>query len=245
MHPHPSESLRGTSHGLKLDDMKNCKAALGLCLALLCFSAWGQSQKMADILGDEFYPPELIGVGRQALGLTQDQEDAIQEASDVGRQQGQVFQRRLNVETRRLEGMVKAEKLDPDAIVKQASIVMDLERDTKMAHLVMLVKIKNTLTPEQQATLRKIKGQIPVFKPKLARAQELAEKRKDEGQDISAFAETRAQFEELMRNGRFKEAEALLDRTIQSLAGTNSMSSTQRRKEAETRKAQPKIEDGR
>src|SRR5262249_30463911 len=151
-----------------------------------------QPQKLPDIIGNQFYPPELIEVGREALGLTQAQEDAIEEASHVGQVSGQMFQGRLNVEARKLEGMGKQDKLDPDAVAKQASIVMDLERDTKMAHLMMLVKIKNTLTSDQQAMLRKIKDQIPVYQPKLARAWELAQQRKDEGKDISALSEAKA-----------------------------------------------------
>ncbi|PWU11499.1 MAG: hypothetical protein C5B50_23225 [Verrucomicrobia bacterium] len=202
--------------------MKKWRILLPICLALLFLATWSHAQKQPDPIAEELYPPELIGVGREAIGLTQEQEDTIQEAAEDGRFRGRMLQQRVLVETKRLESLLKQDKLDPEAVGKQASAVMDLERDAKMEHLMMLVKIKNTLTAEQQATLRKIKGQIPAFKSKLARALELAQQRKDEGQAVPELEKAKSQFEGLMREGNFKEAEALVDGLIAQLSGTNS-----------------------
>jgi hypothetical protein len=83
--------------------------------------------------------------------------------------------------------------------------------------LVLLVKIKNTLTVEQQAKLKELKDKSAGFQTKVRQAMDLAKKWKEEGRDISSFEQARDEFEALMREGDFKKAEELLEKTLKRL----------------------------
>jgi Spy/CpxP family protein refolding chaperone len=49
--------------------------------------------------------------------------------------------------------------IDEAKAMAQASRVMDAENRVKSAHLVMLVRIKNLLTPDQQKKLRELRDE--------------------------------------------------------------------------------------
>lgn len=175
------------------------------------------AQPMPDPISDNFYPPELLQQARAALGLTEEQAAALQEACEKVQPRLAELQQRLKEETRRLAALVGREKLEEESVIGQAELVMRLERDIKRGQLVLLIRIKNLLTPEQQAKLRELKDRMPALLAKLREAHDLAQKAKQEGRDVSWFDSAREQFEALAKAGKFKEAEALLDRSLKAL----------------------------
>lgn len=102
---------------------------------------------------DHLFPPELIMQHQGALGLTAEQRAAITEA--VKGLQGQV----IDVQWQMQEAQQKLAELLAQTSVHEADAlaqidrVLDLERQIKKAHLATLIRIKNTLSAEQQRQL--------------------------------------------------------------------------------------------
>lgn len=99
------------------------------------------------------YPPELMMQHQAAIGLKPEQRAAITRA--VRDFQGQVLelQWQMQDETQRLGQLLDRPRVDETATLGQVEKVLALERQVKLAHMALLVQIKNLLTPEQQARL--------------------------------------------------------------------------------------------
>ncbi len=129
--------------------------ALTLPLLLAPVGAAQQTQPATqDPVATALYPPELVMQHQRRLGLTAEQRKAITET--VAALQAQVLdlQWRMQDEAQRLGELLGGPRVDAPAALAQVDRVFDLERQIKRAHLTMLIRIKNTLTPEQQETLR-------------------------------------------------------------------------------------------
>jgi Spy/CpxP family protein refolding chaperone len=61
-------------------------------------------------------------------------------------------------EIEQLTEITGGERVDLDRALDQMDRVLDREKQIKQAHLEMLVRIKNLLTPEQQATLAELRS---------------------------------------------------------------------------------------
>jgi Spy/CpxP family protein refolding chaperone len=176
-----------------------------------------QAQRLPEAMTEAFYPPDLIRQTRQMIGLTDEQQASLQEAVEKIQTRVTSLQRQYQLETERMSALVKAEKLDEDAVMAQADRVLKLEREVKLAELALLIKIKNTLTQEQQAKLRELKAKTAAFRAQLREAQRLAEEWKRDGRDLSKFEQAKEDFEVLLQQGKIKEAETLLDQNLKRL----------------------------
>jgi Spy/CpxP family protein refolding chaperone len=106
-----------------------------------------------DPLFATLYPPELIMQHRRAIALDDEQRDAISQL--IQDLQGRVvrLQWELLDEVQELGRITGGERVDLDRAVDQMNRVVDREREIKQAHLEMLVRIKNLLSPSQQRQL--------------------------------------------------------------------------------------------
>lgn len=122
-------------------------------------AAQEQPAVQEDPLFRALFPPELIMQHRRAIGLTDEQRDAISQM--IQQLQGRVvrLQWELLDEVQRLTEIMDAPRVELDRALDQLDAVLDTERDIKQAHLEMLVRIKNLLTPEQQTTLERLRAQ--------------------------------------------------------------------------------------
>jgi len=111
-----------------------------------------------DPLFGTLYPPELIMQHRRAINLTDEQRDAISRMLE--QLQGRVvrLQWELLDRVQQLTETMAAPRVQLDRALDQLNAVLDTERQIKQAHLEMLVRIKNLLRPEQQATLDRLRG---------------------------------------------------------------------------------------
>jgi Spy/CpxP family protein refolding chaperone len=111
-----------------------------------------------DPLFATLFPPELIMQYRRAIGLNDEQRDAISRL--IQELQGRVvrLQWELLDEIEQLTEITGGERVDLDRALDQMDRVLDREKQIKQAHLEMLVRIKNLLTPEQQATLAELRS---------------------------------------------------------------------------------------
>jgi Spy/CpxP family protein refolding chaperone len=120
-----------------------------------------ESAIQEDPLFATLYPPELIMQHRRAIELDDEQRDAISQL--IQDLQGRVLrlQWELLDEVQELARLTALDRVDLDSAVDQMNRVLDRERDIKQAHLEMLVRIKNLLTPAQQARLDELRRDPP------------------------------------------------------------------------------------
>ena len=186
-------------------------------MLLLCGGGPLLAQRPPDAIAEHFFPPELLHQTHRALDLTAEQEESLKQAVQQTQDRVAPLQERMKDEAARLAEQVKPAKLDEKAVLDQADKVMRLEQDLKRTQLSLLIKIKNTLTPQQQTKLREVKERIPILHEKLREAKALAESWKQAGRDLAPFETMRDEYEALMREGNVREAEALLDETRRRL----------------------------
>ncbi|MSR19873.1 MAG: hypothetical protein EXR91_02700 [Gemmatimonadetes bacterium] len=111
-----------------------------------------------DPLFDALFPPELIMQHRRAVGLSDEQRDAISQM--IQELQGRVVRLQWDLldEMQRLTELMAVPRIDLDRALDQLDNVLETEKQIKQAHLEMLARIKNLLTPEQQATLERLRS---------------------------------------------------------------------------------------
>jgi Spy/CpxP family protein refolding chaperone len=117
-----------------------------------------QSAVQGDPIFQALFPPELIMQHRRAIGLTDEQRDAISQL--IQQLQGRVvrLQWELLDEIQQLTEVMSTPRVDLDRALDQLDGVLETEKSIKQAHLEMLVRIKNLLTPEQQSSLERLRG---------------------------------------------------------------------------------------
>jgi Spy/CpxP family protein refolding chaperone len=132
-------------------------AAIGIAMASAPVAAQSAPPTAADPIARALFEPELIMKHRRAINLTDDQRDAISKL--IKELQGQVvtLQWELQEQTEALSAELARTRVDLDRAQDRMSRVMQTERKIKEAHLSALVRIKNTLRPDQQDALRKLK----------------------------------------------------------------------------------------
>lgn len=108
----------------------------------------------ADPVMENFFPPEMIMHHQQALNLTEDQRKRLIEVIQKSQPAFTDFQWKIEAEQAALVALVRAARPDEKQIAAQLDKVLQLEADMRRGHLLLLVRLKNELTAEQQATLR-------------------------------------------------------------------------------------------
>jgi Spy/CpxP family protein refolding chaperone len=133
-------------------------AAASLAPARLAAQEPAAPAVQPDPIFQALFPPELIMQHRRAIGLTDEQRDAISQL--IQELQGRVvrLQWELLDEMQQLTEVMSAPRIDLDRALDQLDIVLEREKQIKQAHLEMLARIKNLLTPQQQATLERLRS---------------------------------------------------------------------------------------
>lgn len=102
---------------------------------------------------DALYPPELVMEHQIELGLGDAERQALRQAVQQAQVKFTDLQWRLSAETERLDAILREPVLREAQVLEQVDRVLALERDLKRTKIALLVRIKNMLTPEQQAKL--------------------------------------------------------------------------------------------
>jgi Spy/CpxP family protein refolding chaperone len=113
----------------------------------------------SDPIARALFEPELIMKHRRAINLTDDQRDVITRLIRELQAQVMKLQWDLQDETEALATELGRSRVDLDRAMDRLGKVMQNERKIKEAHLTLLVRIKNTLRPDQQEMLKKLKEQ--------------------------------------------------------------------------------------
>jgi Spy/CpxP family protein refolding chaperone len=110
-----------------------------------------------DPLFVTLFSPELIMQHRREISLTDAQRDAISRL--IQDLQGRVVKMQWDLldQMQQLTTIMGATRVDLDRALDGLDNVLDSEKSIKQAHLEMLVRIKNLLTADQQATLARLR----------------------------------------------------------------------------------------
>ena len=110
-----------------------------------------------DPIARTLFEPELIMRHRRAINLSDAQRDAI--SALIRQLQGNVvsLQWELQEQATALATELARPRVDLDRALDRMGRVMQTERKIKEAHLTLLIRIKNALSPEQQQSLQKLR----------------------------------------------------------------------------------------
>lgn len=120
--------------------------------------ATAQTESQEDNpLAEGLFEPELVMQHRRAIGLTDEQRDAISRM--IENLQGRVvrLQWELLDEIESFREILERPRIDQDRALDQLERVLDTEKQIKRFHLELLIRIKNVLTPEQQRELTRLR----------------------------------------------------------------------------------------
>ena len=133
-----------------------------LCVLLLfnCRATARAQQPPADPFGENLFQPELVMQHQQAIGLTEEQRNFIKAEIQKAQTRFTELQWQLQHEVETMVSVVKEQRADEQQVLDQLDRILNLEREIKRTHFTLIVRIKNRLTPEQQARLREIKNKV-------------------------------------------------------------------------------------
>jgi Spy/CpxP family protein refolding chaperone len=111
-----------------------------------------------DILLRHGFSPELVMSHQQAIGLTDAQRSAL--ATVITDVQRRVIadQFTTSAEVEKLQGLMDANPANETQVLEQLDRVLASEREIKREQLALMVRVKNNLTPQQQAQLDKLRA---------------------------------------------------------------------------------------
>ena len=113
----------------------------------------GQPDPIARLL----FPPELVMQHQADIGLTDAQRSTIQQALLGAQQKFMEMQWKMSGEMEKLTRLLGATPVDEAQALEQLDRILSTERDVKKTQIGLLVRIKNTLTREQQAKLETVR----------------------------------------------------------------------------------------
>jgi Spy/CpxP family protein refolding chaperone len=99
------------------------------------------------------FPPELVMQHQQAIRLTPEQRTSITQGIRDFQLKVVELQWKMQDEAQKLTELVQAAKVDEAQTLAQVDRVLGIEREIKRAHMGLLIRIKNSLTQEQQVAL--------------------------------------------------------------------------------------------
>jgi hypothetical protein len=102
----------------------------------------------------ELFPPALVMQYQKEIGLRDDQRAAITAALKETQARVVDLEWEIQGASQALESLMRAERIEEKTALAEVERLMRAEQDVKKAHLSLLIRVKNQLTPEQQRALR-------------------------------------------------------------------------------------------
>jgi len=189
-------------------------------------------QRPPDPIAENLFAPELVIRYAQEIGLTDEQKEALKPEVEKAQARFKELQPQIQQEVQAGAALLKEERPDTEKVLAQLDKVLAVEREMKRLQLTLLIAIKSKLTAAQQTQLQELKqklaaeaprpgpGQMPPasFQAKVQKIQERMRQWQTEGRDLSGVSEALTQLkqelEPLMKQQKFAEAEAVLDRAL-------------------------------
>ena len=173
--------------------------------------------------------PQVVMHHAQELGLDETQQQAIRDEMQKAWEKVGGLEKGLQKEVAALHELLQQSSTDEQKALAQLDKVLDAERQIKRAHLSLSLAIRGKLTAEQQAKVRDIQqkfaaqdhgqpgGPPDAMKQKMQRLSALMDRAHQDGRDMSAVKPLMEELSPLMHQGKFKEAEPIIDRVLKML----------------------------
>ena len=113
----------------------------------------------SDPLGDAIFPPDMVMQHQRELGLTDDQKTFMRAEINRTTTRFNELQWQLQDAMEALHETMKANSVNEQLALSQLDKVLDNEREMKRAHMELAIRIKNKLTPDQQAHLQRLRAE--------------------------------------------------------------------------------------
>jgi Spy/CpxP family protein refolding chaperone len=94
------------------------------------------------------------------IGLQDSQRAALTSAIQQTQSKFMDMQWKLSAEGEKMGRLLQGPQVDEAAVLDEVDRILNMERDIKRAQISLMVRIKNTLTPQQQAKLAEIRGRM-------------------------------------------------------------------------------------
>lgn len=114
-----------------------------------------------DPLADSMFPPELIMQHQRELALTDAQKTFMRSEIQRTTTRFNELQWQLQDSMEALHETMKGNQVNEQQAMEQLGKVLDTEREIKMLHMGMAIRIKNQLAPDQQTKLQTMRGPRP------------------------------------------------------------------------------------
>ncbi|HZO20611.1 MAG TPA: hypothetical protein VFB46_16590 [Gemmatimonadaceae bacterium] len=147
--------------------IRACVYAIGLLLAATPLVA---AQEPEPEFARHLFAPELVMKHQQAIKLTAEQRTSITQGIREFQLKVVDLQWKMQDEAQKLNALVEVARVDEPQTLAQVDRVLGIEREIKRAHMMLLVRIKNQLTQEQQAALGSLRTGYPQLREELEEA---------------------------------------------------------------------------
>jgi TonB-dependent SusC/RagA subfamily outer membrane receptor len=119
-----------------------------------------RSPALDDPFASHLFPPDLIMSHQREIGLQDSQRTAI--VNELQRAQASFVpaQWKMSGETERLETLLQSPTVNEALVLEQIDRVLAVEREIKRAQVGLLIRIKNTLSAQQQAKLAELRKAV-------------------------------------------------------------------------------------
>ena len=196
-----------------------------LILALATFATASlRAQTPHDPIGGNLFPPDFIMANAEAIHFTDEQQQALRDMMEKVQPRFSAMQEALQRESEALGKLLAQPAPDDSAVLAQFEKTQDREREIKRGQLELMLGIRGKLTAEQRTKLAELRAKNPGPQPPPAALQEKAGRVQngvarwvEEGRDPSPIGELMNQIDPLLRAGKMREAEAILDQALKLL----------------------------
>ena len=137
--------------------MKFTAAIAVIALTAVTTASAGAQNSPENAFDRHLFPPELVMQHQQKIGLRAEQRNTITEAIQQLQTKVVDLQWKMQEESQKFSDILAKSPINETEALAQVDRVLSIEREVKRAHITMLVRIRNTLTAEQQATLRSLR----------------------------------------------------------------------------------------
>jgi Spy/CpxP family protein refolding chaperone len=138
--------------------MRNRVIAVAAIPLLVPMFLVAQQPSGPDPIMDTLFPPELVMAHQKAIGLDDAQKNDIRGELLKAQTRFTDLQWQLQDAMESLTALLRKNPADEGQVLAQLDKVLAAERELKRTQFGLLVRIRNRLTPEQQARLQKLRG---------------------------------------------------------------------------------------
>lgn len=121
--------------------------------SVIMLALFAATEAFAQQPDSSIFSPDLIMSHQRELGLQDAQRATITNEMQNAQARFVELQWKMSGELERLQTLLKPPAADEAQVLEQIDRTLAVEREIRRTQVALLVRIKNTLTPSQQATL--------------------------------------------------------------------------------------------